>query len=262
MKNAVPEKSFQTTQATFSAYIRDPFNNPRPVGVDKKRIDTYRELFFNNIESFLSSNFPVLRSLLNDQQWFELAQDFFSRHSCQTPYFSEIPEEFIDFLQEKRNSPDDFPFLLELAHYEWEEMALSTSKEEIPQGTNQSAPVIDQQAISLSPLAWPLAYQYPVHKISSQFIPLQAPEHGTFLLVYRDPQYEVHFIEINALTFQLLQLIEQQPDQQALAYLTNLAKFLPQTDPELILKHGMNTLMELADKSIVLTRQTNESQPT
>ncbi len=62
----------------------------------------YRELFFNNIEGFLSGNFPVLRKILDDQQWFALVQDFFAKHPCQSPYFSEIPEEFLDYLQNER----------------------------------------------------------------------------------------------------------------------------------------------------------------
>jgi hypothetical protein len=253
MKSVVPEPGFQTTQAVFSAYIRDPFNNPQPQDVDKKRIEAYRELFFNNIESFLSSNFPVLRSLLNDQDWFELAQDFFSSHSCKTPYFSEIPEEFIAYLQQERNNPDDFPFLLELAHYEWVEMALSIAQEVIPPSEPQVGE-FELQPIMLSPLAWPLAYQYPVHKISPQFIPLETPEQATFLLVYRDIVDDVHFIEINALTFQLLQQLEKQPGRNAVHYLTALVESLPQTDPDIILKHGLNTLMELAKKTIVLSQ--------
>ncbi len=254
MKNAAPEKNFQTTQAVFSAYIRDPFNNPHPADVDKKRIDTYRELFFNNIESFLSSNFPVLRSLSSDRQWFELTQDFFSSHSCKTPYFSEIPEEFIAFLQQERKHPEDFPFLLELAHYEWVEMALSIAKQTISESERLTGD-IDAQAIKLSPLAWPLAYHYPVHRISAQFIPQEAPEQATFLLVYRDPGDDVHFIEINGLTFQLLQRIEQQPGKKPLFYLEELVKALPQTDPAVILNHGLNTLVELAEKSIILIDQ-------
>ncbi len=253
MKNAVPEQNLQTTQAVFSAYIRDPFNNPPPDDVDKRRIDAYRELFFNNIDSFLSSNFPVLRSLLNDQQWFELVQDFFAGHCCKTPYFSEIPEEFIDYLQHQRKHPDDLPFLLELAHYEWVEMALSIAKQEIPRSETWPDN-IGQQPIMLSPLAWPLAYQYPVHKISPQFIPLETPEQATFLLVYRDLHDEVNFIEINALTFQLLQRIEQQPAKNAQEYLTELVASLPSSAPEIILNHGLNTLSELAEKHIILTR--------
>ena len=121
---------FKSKQHEFAAYIRDPENNPVPADVKEQRMDMYRELFFNNIEGFLSGNFPVLRKILNDRQWFALAQDFFAKHPCKTPYFSQIPEEFLDYLQNERDSSEDLPFMLELAHYEWVEMALSIAKEE------------------------------------------------------------------------------------------------------------------------------------
>ena len=61
---------FKAKQLEFAAYIRDPENNPLPADVQPQRMAMYRELFFNNIDSFLSANFPVLRTLLNDRQWF------------------------------------------------------------------------------------------------------------------------------------------------------------------------------------------------
>jgi uncharacterized protein len=68
---------FRIKQAEFAAYIRDPENQRLPVDVKPQRMVMYRELFFNNINSFLSSNFPVLRKILNDDEWQALAQDFF-----------------------------------------------------------------------------------------------------------------------------------------------------------------------------------------
>ncbi|MFZ2407721.1 MAG: putative DNA-binding domain-containing protein, partial [Methylobacter sp.] len=109
---------FKAKQLEFAAYIRDPENNPPPADVKQQRMAMYRELFFNNLDSFLSANFPVLRTLLNDRQWFELGQDFYARHASQSPHFSQIPEEFLDYLQNERDTSADFPFMLELAHYE------------------------------------------------------------------------------------------------------------------------------------------------
>ena len=122
---------FKSKQDEFAAYIRDPENNPVPADVKEQRMVMYRELFFNNIEGFLSGNFPVLRKILNDRQWFALAQDFFAKHPCKSPHFSQIPEEFLDYLQNERDSSEDLPFMLELAHYEWVEMALSIAREDI-----------------------------------------------------------------------------------------------------------------------------------
>jgi hypothetical protein len=70
---------FKSKQAEFAAYIRDPQNNPVPADVKEQRMAMYRELFFNNIEGFLSGNFPVLRKILDDPQWFALAQGLFAK---------------------------------------------------------------------------------------------------------------------------------------------------------------------------------------
>ena len=131
----------------------------------------YRELFFNNIEGSLSGNFPVLRKILTDLQWFAFAQDFSAKHPCRSPYFSQIPEEFLDYLQNERDSSEDFPFMLELAHYEWVEMALFIAKEEGRLPIGRSQVISTSRSIALSPLASPLAYQYPVQKIAPAFLP-------------------------------------------------------------------------------------------
>ena len=246
---------FKDKQLEFANYIRDPFNNPRPSDIKQERIETYRELFFNNVESFLSSNFPVIRTLLDDQQWFELSQDFFSKHSCSTPYFSEISEEFLDYLQNERQNSADYPFILELAHYEWVEMALSISKEEITANSTLFIDQLFQQNISLSPLAWPLVYQFPVQQISTDFLPVTPPVEPTYLLVYRDIADEVNFIQISPLTFRLLQILEENKHIACEKCLTQIAKELAHSEPEKIIEAGLQILKDLASKNIIQQQQ-------
>ncbi|MCK5830630.1 MAG: putative DNA-binding domain-containing protein [Methylococcales bacterium] len=243
---------FKATQNEFSAYIRDPFNNPRPADVKQKRIETYRELFFNNINSFLSSNFPVIKTILNDKQWFDLAQDFFSNHVSTTPYFSEIPEEFIDYLQNERKNDDDHPFLLELAHYEWVEMALSIDKEEIIANTPHFIERLPQQFISVSPLAWPLAYQFPVQQISPSFLPDTPPEDPTYLLVYRDISDEVNFIQLPPITFRLLQIVQERGSISCEDCLNQIAQESAHPEPDKMLASGLSAIKDLAEKNIIL----------
>ena len=242
---------FKAKQAEFSAYIRDPLNNPQPADVKKQRIETYRELFFNNIDSFLSSNFPVIKTILNDQQWFELSQDFFSNHCNTTPYFSEIPEEFINFLQNERKNKSDYPFLLELAHYEWIEMALSISKEDVTENTEESLAKMSEGKISLSSLAWPLAYQFPVHQISPSFLPEIAPEQPSYLLVYRDMADEVNFIEISPITFRLLRILQENEVIACDDCLQQIAQESGHPEPDKIMASGLQTIKELAEKNII-----------
>jgi hypothetical protein len=253
MKNYRPESmsvDFKAKQLEFTAYIRDPENNPAPADVKKQRMAMYRQLLFSNIESFLSGNFPVLRKLLNERKWLELIQDFFAKHRCKTPYFSEIPEEFLDYLQNERDSSHDLPFMLELAHYEWVEMALSIAKQEAAT-PNESMGDLLKKRIRLSPLAWPLAYQYPVQKISPAFLPVETPEQPTFLIVYRNQDEDVNFLEITPITYRLLQLLEENESLSTEHCLKQVAEESNHPDPEMIIAGGLDILRELAEKSII-----------
>jgi hypothetical protein len=243
---------FRKKQHEFSSYIKDPFNNPPPADIKQQRIETYRDLFFNNINSFLSNNFPVIKTILTEQQWFELAQDFFSNHSSTTPHFSEIPEEFIDFLQNERKNNEDYPFLLELAHYEWVEMALSISTENVESNSIEFITHLTPQAISISPLAWPLAYQFPVQKISSSFLPDTAPEEPSYLLVYRDVSDEVHFMQLPAITFRLLQIIQEDERRPCEDYLKQIAQESTHPEPDKLFASGLSAITSLAEKNIII----------
>lgn len=243
---------FKAKQAEFSAYIRDPFNTKPPADINLQRMNVYRELFFNNIDSFLTSNFPVIRSLLDDSHWFELVQDFFAKHPCTTPYFSEIPEEFLEYLQNQRNNADDYPFLLELAHYEWVEMALSISKEELTENSAMFLTKLAEEKISLSPLAWPLVYQFPVQKISTTFLPEIAPKDPTYILVYRNIEDQVHFIQIPAITFRLLQILQQNSSISGEQCLLQIIQESAHSEPNEIYSHGLQVIEDLASKNIII----------
>jgi uncharacterized protein len=252
-KNSLPDQmsvDFKTKQLEFTAYIRDPENCAAPADVKQNRMAMYRELIFNNIDSFLSDNFPVLKQIHDDQQWQTLIQDFFSKHKSKSPYFSEIPEEFLDYLENERDNADDFPFILELAHYEWVEMVLAIAKEEVIVSPCCTQNLLDEY-IKLSPLAWPLAYQYPVQRIAPDYLPRQAPEQPTCLIVYRDPQYEVHFIEITPITYRLLQLIQENEHYCAKDCLIQVTKELSHSDPDRLVDAGLTILKELAEKGII-----------
>jgi hypothetical protein len=240
--------TFQTHQAEFAAYIRNPSKNSLPKGVKPQRMKMYRELFFNNIQGFLSANFPVLRTLFDEENWQNLVQDFFESHVCKTPHFSEIPEEFLAYLQNERKNSTDFPFLIELAHYEWVEMALSISHEAFKKSEFKN---LISSKLKLSSLAVALAYQFPVHKISVQFLPKES-EQPTFLAVYRNENDAVQFLEITPLTFQLLQFIENYPEQSADFYFEKLTEVAPPFFAEGLRENGVEILKDFAARGVVL----------
>lgn len=192
-------------QFAFARHLREPLAVAAPTGIEERRLGVYRELLHNNIRNLLSGNFPVIRTSLGDDAWSALVDAFFARHRSRTPLFTEIGREFIAFL-EQHPAPADMPWLAELAHYEWVELALQISDAVAPTGIDTSGDLLAGTPV-VSPLAWALAYQWPVHRIGPAHRPTQPPAAPTLMLVRRDPQGEVRFAQLSPLAFRLLQLL-------------------------------------------------------
>ncbi len=244
--------AFIRRQYEFAAHIRDPESHPRPADVEDRRMAIYRELFFNNVEGFLSSSFPVLRSLLNDDHWTALARDFFAHHQCHTPLFLEIPREFLQYLEQERDARDeDPPFLHELAHYEWLELALAVAEDPEPEaGIDPDGNLLEGHP-RLSALAWTFRYAYPVHRIGPEFQPDAPDPDGVFLLVYRDADDEVHFLELNPVSARLFALLRDEPALGGRAALEQIAAELGHARPELVLEGGLAILGQWRERGIV-----------
>lgn len=245
---------FQQQQYAFAAHIRDPQKAPAPDGIEDRRMAIYRELFFNNLKSLLSNMFPVLKKLHSDQHWRRLVRKFMQQHQAHTPYFLQLPAEFLDFLQnEYELEPDDFPFLVELAHYEYIELALSVSED-----ANDMAGVDDEGDLLAgipvkSALAWAFAYQYPVHRISSDFLPDAPAEHPVYLAVYRGSDDKVGFLELNAVTAGLLNAIEEnEAGLTGEQLLRKLAADIGYSDVDAFVEHGASALGEMRSLEILI----------
>ena len=193
------------SQMRMARFLRDPANQPPPEGVEPRRLKIYQDLIYNNIEGFISGGFPVLRSLYNEDDWHALVRRFIEGHRCNSPYFLEISQEFLRFLMEDFEHRDcDPPFLTELAHYEWVELGLDVSEEEIPEDSADADTM--RARVHLSPLAWVLAYRYPVHQIGPGFRPDTVGQ-PTYLVVYRDRSDKVQFMALNSAMARLLELL-------------------------------------------------------
>ena len=196
----VPE-NLARTQERFAAHLRNPEKHAAPEDVEDRRMEIYRNLFFRNIHNFISNNFPVLRKLYSEQQWDQLVREFYDEHKSRTPLFPEIPREFLHYIQEERQDrPGDPPFMLELAHYEWVELAVSLDEHEIDDVPADPDGDLLEGIPVLSPLAWPVSYQYPVHRIRPDYQPQEPPDEATHLLVYRNRQDDVKFMQLNAVS--------------------------------------------------------------
>ncbi len=243
---------FQKTQYEFVKYIRDPDHNSAPLNIEKRRMDMYRELVFNNIEDFLASNFPVLRKITENDRWEAMVADFLAYHNSKSPYFLHIPEEFLNYLHNEREASDnDFPFLLDLAHYEWVEMAVSFSQYETP----PHDPLFKENPLpivaAVSDTARVLAYRFPVQNISPDYLPQTPLDQPTFLVVYRNADDEVTFLELNPVSYRLLQLIQEKKEDTLATLLDHIAEELEHPNPAVVSTGGKEVICDLIKRRVI-----------
>lgn len=249
----VEQPEFIRHQLELTAHLRDPVHSPLPADIEPRRVIIYRDLIFNNVESLLAGNFPVTRKILGEDAWRAIIRDFFIRHRAATPLFLELAQEFLEYLQDEREAaPQDPPFLLELCHYEWLELALHTSDGEAkPDDADPNGDLLHGCPV-VSPLAWNLSYRFPVHRIAPDFRPSQPDPEPARLVVYRNRQDKVEFLEINAVTQRLLLLLQDNPDWTGLRTITRIAEELQHPQPQQVIAAGSQLLNDLHAKGVLL----------
>ena len=244
---------FQKKQYAFAAHIRDPDHAPAPDGIEDRRMAVYRDLFFNNLRNLLGGMFPVIRKIVGGDKWDRLIRLFMQHHVAQTPYFLQLPREFLDFLQnEYEPAEGDYPFLLELAHYEYIEIALSISEEaDDPAGVDPAGDLLSGVPVK-SVLAWVYSYTHPVHRISTDFLPEAPSEQPVFLAIYRRSDDKVRFLELSPLSAGLLDAIEHNDSGHTGEQLLRaLAEKTGYPDADAFVRHGADALRELRELEIL-----------
>ncbi len=242
--------AFQEFQHQMAAHLRDPHHTRRPPGVPKRRMGVYNELLFNNVCGFLDSCFPVSRQLLGDVSWRRLCRTFYRDWPSHTPWFREIPREFVRYLSEHHIAQPLPVWLADLARYEWAELAVDvmdvTPPAHDPQGDMMRA------SVCLNPARVDVVSPWPVHRIGPDW--QQRQTEPTFLEVFRDAQLDVQFAEINAVTAHVLSLLDQGlTGQQALS---QLATDMKHPDPQALQGFGEQLLISLREQGVILGTRT------
>lgn len=232
----------------LAAHVRDPSAHAGPPGIEDRRLRVYRELVFNNLDGLLAGNFPVLRKTLGTAEWQALLRDFLASHRSETPLFTRLGLEFVAFLETRADHAR--PWLAELAHYEWAELGLQLSDDMAPPHDPQGDLLAGIPL--LSPLAWPLAYTWPVDRIGPAHQPVAPPPEPTLVLLHRMDDGRVQFSRLSPLLHQLLARIEANQTHHGRALLQQLATeagvqdfdtFLIEAEPMLTRLHAQRVLL-------------------
>ena len=190
---------------SFQAYpIRIPAPHPRPQGqrpAHRCRRAPNEGLQRTAVQQpgRLSARlFPRAARNFERRKWAKPVARIFAEHRCHTPFFRQIPDEFVQYVQSERGvRAGDPPFMPELAHYEWIELVLSVSNKaaELDRSPrwrfDQRSPGLESRlslaAIRLSRTA----------RLGPSTNRAPRPHNPPISLVFRDADFTVRFIELN-----------------------------------------------------------------
>ncbi|MDP1665274.1 MAG: putative DNA-binding domain-containing protein [Methylobacter sp.] len=248
--NAEIIPAFQVLQRQFLAHLRDPKQQPLPAGFARQDVGVYVDLLYNKFNDSLETCFPVTHSILGETAWQKLLKTFIARHRCLSPYYRQIPDEFVLYLQNESQAADNPPFLAELAHFEWMELILSIAEAEPVATETLSDEQLMDAPLVFTPVMRLLHYVWPVQQISRTYQPDEPPSASTHILGFRDSTDRVQFIALNPATAGLV--LRLQKRNTATQVLQELGKDLTASELSNLLLFGKSILADLHRQGAII----------
>ncbi|MGM0412023.1 MAG: DNA-binding domain-containing protein [Pseudomonadota bacterium] len=235
---------------TFADHIRDPERAPAPAGVPDRRMEVYRDLFFNNLRGMLADTYPVCHAILGEERWTRLIRAWFREHRPTTPLFPELPRELLAWLErpERPALADEPPFLAELAHYEWLEIEVAHADETAP--VVEPGDLLEGAPVTAAAVRW-ARYTWPVPHLGPDYQPDTPPAEPTGVIVHRDDRGRVGFVAATPATLALLDGLAAAPGVPGRTLLTELARTLGHADPAPVIAAGADILADLRERGII-----------
>jgi hypothetical protein len=162
----------------------------------KSRLLTYRDLARSALEDQLPDCFPILHALLEEAgAWEDCVNAFIASRSIQSSYFRDVTPTFVSWLADSGWGQERWPFLLQLAHFEYIEVEILRWPDGAPLSDLKPNPAADLRVV-FDAAARNLAYTYHVQDATKDDPEPEAGE--TFLLGYRDAEGDFFFTELSA----------------------------------------------------------------
>ncbi|WP_414612575.1 DUF2063 domain-containing protein [Stenotrophomonas pavanii] len=191
-------ESLATLQRRWADHVRDP-SVAAPDGIEARRLAVYRRLCIDSLDSLLAGSLPHLRQQLGTPRWRDTVEHYYARHTCQTPLFPRIADEFAAWLavQDTLALPG---WAAELAHYESTRQSLYIEARDAGR-LLQRVPE-DSDVLAVSPLARVLGYQWPVHEDEGPGSVLSTAP--MLLLIRRLADFSLQVEQLSPLAYALL----------------------------------------------------------
>lgn len=219
-------------------------------GVEARRLALYQELMFNTVAESLQSIYPYTYQFMSANGrdakiWEALVEDYRRAYPNPSHKLMGAVEHFPEFLSQQEDWLAQYPFLSELALYEWLEMqVLNLPDSHPPMAHPHGLPSLDELA-HYAPVWNPSRvlqhFEYPIPELITLIqthVELENPSNAEAelktepqpldILIYRDPHLlHVRFFCLNGLTNLLIQLSTAQPGVAYREILEQLREIIP-----------------------------------
>lgn len=242
---------FQKTQLAFTEYLRKTETSVKTDKQHPRQQQIYRDLVYKNINQCIADTFPITKNIISDNDWHIMIREFICSHHLQTPYFLEICQEFLVYLMHTRKPLlTDHPFMRELAHFEWIQLAIDIADINFPESQNNVTPT-ENSLWKVSPLVVGLTYSYPVHIIDECYLPTKSSAYPTHLLIYRNRNDDVQIVATDHLSLVIVQLLQAHESINLKQIYQFLSAELDSTQKEIMLARVLPILCAFAENEIV-----------
>lgn len=194
--NAEGAKAFAADPKAFGAERSLGKADQAALETFQSRLLTYRGLARNALEDPLPDCFPITHTLLEGAELWDACLDaFLASRTIQSPYYRDVNPAFVTWLANSTWGQDRWPFLLQLAHFEYIEVEILRWPDDPLSKELKTKPTADGQVV-FGGATRNLAYAYRVHEATKEDPEPTAGE--TFLLGYRDTEGDFNYSELSA----------------------------------------------------------------
>ncbi len=185
-----------------------------------KRLEVYRDLVKGSFNELLKKIYPNVYKLAK-KEWKTLLSKYIEMFPPYSPMLGKVGEKFPIFLSKQKKLVKKYPFITELAIYEWLELEIYEKEDYSKNG---------KKNLILNPIHKLCKFKYPIPgiigNIENNLNLKNISAKPINLLIYRDPSnFKVRFMELSCSTLDYLELVKNNiSDKKIIDELTNQYK--------------------------------------
>ena len=246
-------ESFSDIQRQFTHYLRDPNRAPLPAGADPRGMRFYARSYRHKLRRLVEMHSSILAETLGRDALSSLIDDYVRLPRESLGGNSTFEEAFVQYLEEESASRGLPPFIPELAHFSMKATLVSGSPREIEDDDlDRDCDLLGRVPV-FSPVAELLIYEWPVHRISAEFLPETKPAQPTRLIVYRDRRGHEGWIELNRWAADIALRVRDNPAGRTGAEILTDSRFHnPLLDGHSLMREGRDILDALSRRDIIV----------